>query len=181
MEQSNTGSGTRNESAKTKHPRQASPAQDNDAGRVDEEAVLHFLFRYQELEQALMRAGYIQAGRTSGSSQPDWSRFARHIQSSFHPDSDPALHGAVAYMLWDDDNLAQRNERIEKSLIWEDPNNNMVWLAELLQQIWRRVVHGLNLPGQQGCDITMICAAEFILDAWARLDTEVEKQLSKVR
>jgi hypothetical protein len=176
-EQNNTGPTSENEPPKTQ-----SPTQDEVARRLDEQAVMHFLFRYQELEQAVMRAGYIRAGRTPGSSQPDWSRFARHIQSSFDRDSDPAVQGAVAYMLLEDDNLAQRNERLENSPLWEDPdpNNDTVWLAELLQQTWRKVIHALNFPGRPGCDMNMICAAEFILDAWAHLDPEVEKQLKGV-
>ncbi|MGE5374981.1 MAG: hypothetical protein ACM3XO_07970 [Bacteroidota bacterium] len=156
------------------------PQAEEDAWLVDEETVMYFLYRYQDLEQALMRAGYIQAGGSPAGARPDWPRFARQIQTRFEQDPEPVLQAAVTHMLWDDDNLAQRNERLENSALWEnrDLNNDVVWLAELLQQTWQKLVHGLNFPGQPGCDIDMVSAALFIVDAWSRLDADVEKQLS---
>jgi hypothetical protein len=143
---------------------------------ADEELVLTFLSYFQTLEHALMRAGYTQAGHTPGSAQPDWYRFARHIHPRFDPDSSEVLQGAVSYMLWDDDNLELRNERIENAHFWEnaDPNNDTVWLSELVQQTGRKVIHGLNFPAKPGVDIAMVTAAMFIVEEWLRLEPEME-------
>jgi hypothetical protein len=147
----------------------------------DEETVLYFLSHYQALERALMRAGYTRAGHTSGSVQPDWPRFARHIQPRFEKDTEPVIQGAVAYMLLDEDHLALREERIENAHPWEspDPHNDTVWLAELLQQTRKRLIHWLNFPGAPAMDMAMVSAALFIVDAWSILDPQVEKLLGK--
>jgi hypothetical protein len=158
----------------------ASLPAEQDAWEMDEETVMYFLYRFQALEQALMKAGYTQSGRIPGSTRPDWSRFARHIQPRFNLDSSTVIQGAVAYMLWDEDNLAERNERIENGAPWAnpDPHNDTVWLAELLQQTERKLIHALNFPGQPDCDLAMVSSALFIVDEWSRLDPEVEKQLN---
>ncbi len=145
----------------------------------DEETLLYFFSHYHVLEQAIMRAGYTRSGHTPGSAQPDWPRFARHIEPEFRKDSEPVIQGAVAYMLLDEEHLDLRNERIENSHFWEspDPHNDVVWLAELLQHIWKRLIHWLNFPDAPAVDIAMVSAALFIVDAWAKLDPEVERQL----
>ena len=82
-------------------------------------------------------------------------------------------------MLLDEDNLDLRNERIEEAYPWEnpDPHNDIVWLAELLQHTWKRLIHWLNFPDAPAVDIAMVSAALFIVDAWAKIDPEVEKLL----
>jgi hypothetical protein len=86
-------------------------------------------------------------------------------------------------MLLNDDNVAQRNERITNAPLWgdTDPNNDIVWLAELLQQTWRKVMHGLNFSWRPECSLDRVWAAEIILDVRVCLDTEVEKRLKIVR
>jgi hypothetical protein len=146
----------------------------------DEETLLYFFSHYHALEQAILRAGYTRAGRTSASARPDWSRFARHIEPGFMKDTEPVIQGAVAYLLLDEDHMELREERIEHSHFWEspDPNNDVIWLAELLQHIWKRLIHWLNFPDAPAVDIAMVSAALFIVDAWSQLDPEVEKLLS---
>lgn len=189
IKKSDAAPGTGSEPTETSRPLQSppeapalrNPLADRAARlrEVDEELVLTFLSYYQALEQALMRAGYIRASHTPGTSQPDWPRFARHIQPRFDPDSSPVLQGAVAYMLWDEDNLDLRNERIEKFQPWEnpDPHNDTVWLAELVQQTGRKLIQGLNFPGERWYDMAMVSAALFIVEEWSHLDLEVEKLL----
>ncbi len=145
----------------------------------DEETLLYFFSHYHALEQAIMRAGYTRSGHRPGSAQPDWSRFARHIEPEFKKDSEPVIQGAVAYLLLDEEHLELRNERIENAHFWEspDPHNDVIWLAELLQQVRKRLIHRLNFPDAPAVDITMVSAALFIVDAWAQLDPEVEKLL----
>jgi hypothetical protein len=154
------------------------PTQESAAWECDshEELVLTFLSDYHAFEKALVRAGYTRAGRTPGSAGPDWSRFARHIQARFDPHASPVLQGAVAYMLWDEDNLELRNEQIENAPFWEnpDPHNDTVWLSELVQQTSRKLIHSYNFPGQPGIDLAMVSAAMFIVEAWSHLDPEVE-------
>lgn len=160
-------------------PAQSSPGEEEDAWLVDEETVMFFLIRYQELEQALMRAGYTRASHTPGRAQPDWPRFARHIQPLHDARASEAVRCAAAFMLLDEDNLALREERLENAPPWEnpDPHNDAIWLAELLQWTERKLFHGLNFVGTPGCDITMVTAALLIVDEWSRLDPEVEKLL----
>ena len=52
-------------------------------GRFDLELILTFLTKFQSFEQALMRTGFTQAGRSPGNACPDWEQFARHVEGEF--------------------------------------------------------------------------------------------------
>lgn len=155
-------------------------AKDQDS---DEELVLTFLTHYQALEQALLRAGFIRAGRTPGSSQADWVRFARHIEKRFNPKSSEALHTAVTHLLWEDKNMDLRNERLERysPLEQSDPQHDIVWIAELLQHTRNKLAYGLNFPQGPGCDTSQILAALFVVEDWSHIDPEVERLLGYVQ
>ena len=145
----------------------------------DEEMVLDFLTRYHKLGQALVRAGFTKAGRIPGSVEPNWEQFALHIEEQFDPDSEPVLQGAVAYLGWNPKNFALRNERIEDSDLWEtySVENDMVWLAEMIQRVGNQLTHEINYMDQQPCDDAQVTAALFVLMAWETLDPEVERWL----
>jgi len=156
------------------------PYRSDDLIEPDEETLLYFFSHYHALEQAIMRAGYTRAGPTPGSFHADWPRFARHIEPEFKKDTEPVIQGATAYLLLDEEYLDLRNERIENAHFWEspDPNNDTVWLAELLQQVRRGLIHRLNYPDAPPVDIAMVTAALFIVEAWAKIDPIVEGLLA---
>lgn len=145
----------------------------------DEELVLTFVCHYQALERALVRAGYRRAGRTPGSFQADWGRFAYHLEGRFNPAASPVLQGAVAHLLCEPDNLELREQRLENSFFWDitSPHRDIVWLSELIQLTGTRLVHGLNFPGRPRVDLAQVSAALFVLEEWAHLDPEVESLL----
>jgi hypothetical protein len=145
----------------------------------DEELILTYLTEYHALGQALMQAGFVRVGRTPGNAQPDWAGFARHIEQHFDPDSSEPLQGAVAYLLYQKDNLERRTERLQHSQPWEtySPHSDVIWLSEMLQQTHNRLIHGINFLGKPGCDSTQVMAALFIVEAWAHIDLDVEKHL----
>jgi hypothetical protein len=169
-----TGNEPLSTAAQPSAPTQKRPAWECDS---DEELVLTFLSDFHALEKALVQAGYTRVGRTPASAGPDWSRFARHIQARFDPQASQVLQGAVAYMLWDEDNVELRNEQIENGAFWEnpDPHNDTVWLSELVQQTSRKLIHGYNFPGKPRVDLAMVSAAMFIVEEWSRLDPDVER------
>jgi len=143
---------------------------------VDEELALTFLTFHHTLERALVQAGYTRAGHTPASVRADWERFARHIEAQFDPDSDEVLQGAVGYLLWNQENLDLRNERLEDSFPWEpsSPHNDIVWISVLIQQTRDRLLHRINFLGNPGSDTAQVTAALFVVEAWARLDPKVE-------
>jgi hypothetical protein len=145
----------------------------------DEEMVLDFLTRYHDLGQALVRAGFTRGCPTPGMLLPNWEQFALHIEEQFDAESEPVLEGAVAYLSWNPKNLALRNARLEDSDAWEtySVENDMVWLAEIIQRIAHQVTHELNYMHQRACDDTQITAALFVVMAWAELDPEVTRWL----
>jgi hypothetical protein len=145
----------------------------------DEEMVLDFLTRYHALGHALVQAGFTRASQTPGSVLPNWEQFALHIEEQFDAESEPVLEGAVAYLSWNPKNLALRNARLEDSDAWEtySVENDMVWLAEIIQRIAHQVTHELNYMHQRACDDTQITAALFVVMAWAELDPEVARWL----
>lgn len=145
----------------------------------DEELVLTFLTEYHALEQALVRAGFTGVGRTPGNAQPDWVRFARHIERYFDPDSSPQLQGAVAYMLGQTENWERRMDLLEDTFPWEtaSPHSDVVWLTELVQQARNRLAHGLNTPDRMDYNSTYVTAALYVVEAWAHIDPDVERWL----
>ena len=149
---------------------------------IDEELVLTFLTEYHAFEQAMVRAGFTRAGRTPASKQPDLGRFARHIEKHFRPDASEMLEGAVAYLLCNPRNQELREERLEKSFPWEtsDPQSDVVWLLELVQQTRNRLTLEINFPVTPGMDTTLVMAALFVVEAMANMDPEMESQLTSV-
>ena len=147
---------------------------------LDEELALTFLTEYHAFEQALVRAGFTRAGRTPGSKQPDLGRFARHIEKHFHPDNSEMLEGAVAYLLCNPRHQELREERLEKSFPWEtsDPQSDVVWLLELVQQTRNRLTLDINFPVAPGMDTALVMAALFVVEAMAHVDQEMESELT---
>jgi hypothetical protein len=161
------------------HP--ASQAAANDT--FDEELILTFLTEFHLFERALIRAGFTKAGRTPGNSQPDWARFARHIESHFHPDSSPDLQGAVSYLLCDPGKLALRRKRLQSTYPGEtySPHSDLVWLSELVQEAGKQLTHGINAPTVPGYDTAYIMSALLVLEAFSYIDPMVESLLTHVQ
>ncbi len=164
--------------------RELTQAKDRPAPRTgydkwDEEIVLDFLARYHDLGQALVRAGFTKAGQAPGVLLPNWEQFALHIEERFDPDSDELLQGAVSYLNWHGENLARRNARLDNAATWEtyDVNNDMVWLAEMLQRVAHQLTDEINHMYRQPCDLAQVFAVLDVLMAWEELDPEVARWL----
>jgi hypothetical protein len=145
----------------------------------DEEMVLDFLTRYNDLGQALVKAGFSKGSQTPGILLPNWEQFALHIEEQFDPDSDPVLQGAVAYLNWHEQNLARRNARIDDSQVWEtyDVDNDMVWLAESIQRVAHQLSDEISHMDRQPLDDAQVLAALDVLMVWADIDPEVARWL----
>jgi hypothetical protein len=141
----------------------------------EKELVLEFLTRYHDLGQALVQAGFTRPGQAPGILLPNWEQFALHIEERFDPDSDEMLQGAVSYLSWNDENLALRNARIDHSHAWEtyDVDNDMVWLAEMVQRVAHQLSDEINHMDRQPCDDVQVFAVLDVVTAWAELDPEV--------
>lgn len=140
----------------------------------DGELALIFLSHYHALEEALVRAGYTRAGHTTGNPRPDWGRFARHIEGKFVPESSPELMGAVCYLLADPEKEALRRERPGAS----SPQSDLLWLAELVQEIRDRLLLRINFPDIPLRDDTAVLAAFLIVQNWSHIDPGVESLLA---
>jgi len=143
--------------------------------RTAEQATLMYLSLYHDLEHALLRAGFIRARSTPGSSQPDWIGFARHIERRFQPDRSDGLKLAVTHLLEGGKNQVLRGQRLENySPLENGIQHDIDWIAELLQHTRNLLVHELNFPGRAGCDLNQIMAAMFVVQDWSHLDPQVE-------
>ncbi len=157
------------------------PAPASSYDETDLDVAFDFLLRYQALGRALVKAGYIRPHATPALLQPDWERFAQHIQERFHPEADAALEASVDYMLYRKDLLALRNEQIDAEPLWEtySVDDDGIWLARLIQRIAGTLLHQLRFVDTQACDIDLVCSAAFVLIDWAALDPDVEKYLEE--
>jgi hypothetical protein len=145
----------------------------------DKEIVLDFLTRYQDLGQALIRAGFTQGSQVPGMQLPNWEQFALHIEERFDSDSEQVLQGAAAYLKWHEENLDRRNGRVDKSETWETYNvdNDMVWLAESIQRVAHQVSDEISHMDRQPLDDAQLFAVLDVPMAWAELDPEVARWL----
>ena len=156
-------------------PQNISPQND-----FDWELTLTFLTHFHALEEALVRAGFTQAGRKPGNPWPDWDRFTRHIEGKFDPDASPELMGAVYYLLADPEKDALRRERLETSISGEQssPQSDLLWLAELVQEVRDRLLVCINFPEIPLKDDTAVLAALLIVENWSYIDPGVESLLT---
>jgi hypothetical protein len=141
---------------------------------LDIDLVLTFLADCHALEGALVRAGFTRAGSTPGNARPDWSKFARHIEGKFDPESSPELIGAVCYLLGE---LESPERRWEQS----GPQSDIFWLSELVRKIRNRLLLRINFAGGPCSDITSVLAAMLIVEAWSTIDPKVESLLTHVQ
>jgi hypothetical protein len=146
---------------------------------LDEVLVLNFLADTHELEEALVRAGFTRAGQTPRDARPDWEQFALHIEGKFEPESRVELEMAVVYLLADPVRESFRRERLADSILGEPskPHSDIVWLAELVQEIRNRLLGWINFRREPGCEDADVMAALFVVQAWSHLDPQVENLL----
>ncbi len=147
--------------------------------KCDEEMAIDYLIRYHDLERALVQAGFTRPGQAPGILLPNWEQFALSIEERFDPDLEGALQGAVAYLNWHDENLDLRNARLDKAHPWEtyDVDNDMVWLAEMIQRVAHQLTDEINHMDRQPLDDAQVFAVLFVVMAWAELDPEVARWL----
>jgi hypothetical protein len=149
---------------------------------LDEVLVLNFLADYHLLEGALVRAGFTRAGRSPRDARPDWEQFSLHIEGKFDPESAVELEMAVNYLLADLHREELRQKRLGESILGEPskPHSDIVWLAELVQEIRHRSLLWINLRGKPGCEDADVMAAMLIVEAWSYLDPKVKSMLAHV-
>jgi hypothetical protein len=159
-------------------PKVSSPKDDLDA-----EMVLDFLAAYHALEGALLRAGFTRPGRRPGTTQPDWGGFARRIADRFDPGASPELIGAVCTLLADPDQPGYfRNRRPEIYLMEPSiPERNTVWLAEVVQEIRNRLLLRMSFADDAWSDGPAVVSAMLVVQAWSKLDPQVESLLTHVQ
>lgn len=145
----------------------------------DGELALTFLTEFHLLEQALVRAGFTRAGRSQGTAQPDWTRFVRHIEARFRPDSSPELQGAVSYLLCDRRSLERRRAQLRGSFPGEasSAQSDIVWLSELVQETGNALTHGMRFGKTPAVEFEYLMAALLVVAAWSCCDPTVERLL----
>ena len=160
-----------------------SPKQDLPGDDFDGDLILTFLTEFHLLEQALIRAGFTKMGRIHRNAQADWTRFVRHIERRFDPDSSPALQGAVSYLLYDPDKMAIREQRLEDSLPGDasSADSDILWLAELVQETRTRLTYGIPFLKETSFDSAQVMAALMVLEAWAKCDPTIGQLLPHVQ
>jgi len=155
-------------------PKLTSPKDDLDAGLA-----LAFLAEYHALEGALVQAGFTGPAPRPGSAQPDWGGFARHIADRFDPDASPELIGAVCTLLSNPDKPGYFRKRRPEIFLLEPsiPERNTVWLVEVVQEIRNRLLLRMSFADDAWSDDTAVLSAMLVVQAWSKLDPQVERLL----
>jgi hypothetical protein len=138
---------------------------------LDEELNLTYLACDRLFELALVRAGFVQVVSSYKQAQPDWYRWARHIEKQFDPGSAVELEAAVDHLLSLREDMESLPGRLQNRLTWESasPFSDNLCLAEMLQQTRLQLTHHYNIPATPGCDSAQVMAALFVAQEWLQL------------
>src|SRR5687767_7966177 len=147
----------------------------------DRDLVFKFFTIFSLFEYALKKAGFCFVGRSS-EAQPDWEGFAYRIHAQFDPQGTPELVTAVNYML----NRPVMKQVVDNSALvfirrFRPPTmNDTVWLSVLVRGVRNNLFHGGKFRYDRPRDTELIESCLVILEAWARLHPDVERELNNV-
>lgn len=144
----------------------------------DRELVFKFFTIFSLFEYALKRAGFCTTGR-SGEAQPDWEDFAKKIHPLFNPQVSPELTIAVNYMLTRPvrKQILRNNSLVFTSRCRPQNKNDTVWLSILIRGVRNNLFHGGKFRYDRPRDPDLINYSLLILETWARLESNVEREL----
>lgn len=148
----------------------------------DRALVFKFFVVFSLFECALKRAGFCTTG-SNGEAQPTWTDFANSIHSQFSTLSGSELVAAKDYML---------NFPVMKQI----PYNNMltftkihrrssinetVWLSVLIRGVRNNLFHGGKWEFDPTRDSQLLGHSLTILEVWAQLNLDLERELRDVQ
>ena len=144
----------------------------------DRDLVFKFFTIFTLFEYALKNTGFCFVGR-NGEAQPDWEGFAHKIHADFNPHENIELRAAVDYML----NYPVKKQVTRQTTLvfirrFRPPGmNDTIWLAVLIRGVRNNLFHGGKIRYDRPRDSELISHSLVILEAWARLHPEVEREL----
>lgn len=148
---------------------------------VELELALEFYAVYSSFENALIQAGFTRPGRNHSPSQPDWERFARHIEGRFNSGAEAPLEAAVSVLLGRSvkghDGTDSALEELPAPVV--DFESDNVHISLLIQAAGYSLYHGAGFPSSLFYDCELLAASLFVLEAWSHCDPLVESILKK--
>jgi hypothetical protein len=148
----------------------------------DRDLVFKFFTVFSLFEYALKKTGFCDEGR-GGDVQADWRSFALEIHPLFKPASTPELNEAVEYM----GNRPVKKQVFRDDLLTFVPRqhprniNETVWLSILIRGVRNNLFHGGKYRFDRPRDPDLINWSLTILESWARLHPDVERELINVQ
>src|SRR5688572_11276299 len=148
----------------------------------DRDLVFKFFTIFTLFEYALKNTGFCFVGR-NGEAQPDWEGFAYRIHGQFDPQGTPELVTAVNYML----NRPVMKQVVDHSALvfirrLRPPGmNDTVWLAVLIRGVRNNLFHGGKWEFDPTRDPKLLSHSLTILEVWAQLNPDVERELLDVQ
>lgn len=148
----------------------------------DRKLVFKFFTLFSLFEYALKRGGFLTIGRSS-EAQPDWENFANTINPQFTALHKPRLELAKSYML----NQPVMRQVVHNTATTFTPRNrpnNMndtVWLSILIRGVRNNLFHGGKFRYDRPRDPELIKNSLIILEVWAQLNPDVERELRNVQ
>jgi hypothetical protein len=112
------------------------------------------------------------------------SRFVRHIEPRFHPESSPELEGAVSYLLYDPEKMKARRRRLLQDSPFGETSSaqsDILWLSELVRATGNKLTHGIPFLKKDDFDAAEITATLMVVEAWSYCDPTIERLLTHVQ
>jgi hypothetical protein len=148
----------------------------------DRDLVFKFFAIFSLFECALKRAGFCTTG-SNGEAQPTWTNFANSIHTQFSSLSDPDLTVATNYMLnFPVMQQIPHNNSLTFTPMNRRPNmNDTVWLSILVRGVRNNLFHGGKWEFDPTRDSQLLNHLLTILEVWAHLNSDIERELINVR
>lgn len=145
----------------------------------DRELVFKFFTIFSLFEYALKAVGFRKGDEKSVGA--DWESFAKEIQDNFDPVTSPELQQAVDYLLG---YPTKKQVLSGDDLLFVDPgkvDHLTIWLAILINRTRNNLFHGGKLKYERPRDTDLLGNSLIILESWAQLHPDVERELRNAK
>lgn len=148
----------------------------------DRDLVFKFFTVFSLFEYALKIAGF-RTIKQNGEVQPNWNSFANNIHQRFNHQATAELAGAVNYLL-NRPVMIQVVQNANSGFAQRIRPQNIsdtVWLSMLIRGVRNNLFHGGKFRYDRPRDPELIKSSLIILESWAQLHTDVERELRNVQ
>jgi hypothetical protein len=141
----------------------------------DTDLIFEFFMVYSRFEASLKEAGFHRTARDEHV-EPDWRKFAKHVQDKLNPDISPEFRRAFDYYLNSPPKIQiVKNERLGwKENTKRDKETDFAWVIRSIGIVRNNLFHGGKFPWNPWRDVTLLSHGLIILYTCLELEKQVQ-------